>query len=90
MDNLKNVLDYIIDSDKIKENQFKEIELTPDKTIYFISKNTTIIIKGKISSKTVKPKGFILKMGDEYYYSPLDNKILEKSIIKEFVEKFLN
>ena len=69
--------------DKIR---FKSIKISPDKTIYFAFKESQKIIYNKLTSMTLEPVCFILKMDDEYHYCPLNDKKFDENIVKEFVK----
>lgn len=89
MDNLEDLFYNILEIEDIDEILFKEIEINPDKIIYFAFRESQKIIRGKLSSATIKPVGFILKMGGQYYYCPLDKKGINEEIIKEFVNTIM-
>ena len=73
----------------IDQIQFKSIEISPDKTIYFAFHEIQRIMFGKLTSGMIEPLCFIIKMGEEYYYCPLNKKEFDRNIVKEFVEKYL-
>ena len=87
MDNFKEDIKSIFEIEEINKIKFKTIEISPDKTIYFAVCESEKRMFGKISSATLEPKAFILKMGDEYNYCSLNDKKLDKNIVIEFLEK---
>lgn len=89
MDELKDLFYRIAEIENIKEIRIKEIEINPDKVIYFAFKESQKIVRGQVTSGSIKPIGFILKMGGEYYYCPLDKKEMNKKVIRKFCEEFI-
>ena len=89
MDNFKEDIKSIFEIEEIDEIKFKTIEISPDNTIYFAVCESEKRMFGKISSATLEPEAFILKMGDEYHYCSLNDKKLDKNIVLEFLEKCL-
>ena len=84
MDNLKDIIDEIFEIENIDEIRFKSIEINPDKIIYFIFHENQKIVKGQLTSGSIEPEAFILKMDDEYYYCPLNDKEFDENIVKKF------
>ena len=84
MDNLKNIIDEIFRIEKINEIQFKRVEINQHKIIYFIFHRNIKLINEDLTSASIKPEAFILKMDEEYYYCPLNNKELDENLVKEF------
>lgn len=72
--------------ENIDEILFKSIEISPDKIIYFAFKESQKILLNKLTSLTIEPVCFILKIDDEYHYCPLNKKEFDENIVKEFVE----
>lgn len=87
MDELKALLDEIFEIENIDQNYFKEMKISSDKVIYLIFHERQKIINDKLTSGSIWPIGFILKMGNEYYYCPLNDDEFDENIVKEFVEK---
>lgn len=88
MDDLKDLFYNMVKIENINEIRFKEIEINPDKIIYFAFRESLKTVRTQVTSGSIKPIGFILKMGGEYYYCPLNKKEINKKVIKEFVEEF--
>lgn len=65
---------------------FKSIEISPDKTVYFAFQESQKILLNKLTSVTLEPCCFILKIDDEYHYCPLNDKEFDENIVKEFAE----
>lgn len=84
MDNLKNIIDDIFRIENINEIQFKRVEINQNKIIYFIFHRNLKLINEDLTSASINPEAFILKMDEEYYYCPLNNKELDENLVKEF------
>ncbi len=89
MDNFKEDIKSIFEIEENDKIKFKIIEISPDKTIYFAVCESEKKMFGKLSSATLEPKAFILKMNDEYHYCPLNNEKFDENIVMEFLEKCL-
>lgn len=89
MDELKELFDEIFEIRNIDRNYFKEIEISSEKTIYFIFHERQKIMKDRITSGSIEPVGFILRADDEYHYCPLNGKEFDKNIVREFVENIV-
>ena len=85
-DNIENTVKNILGIEEIDEIIFKSIELTPDKSIFFAFRESKKIMFEKLTSCTLEPVCFILKMDDEYHYCPLNNDEFDESIVKEFAD----
>lgn len=88
MDDFKELFDEVFEIISIDENHYKKIEISPDKTIYFIFHENQKIIMGNVTSASIEPVGFILKMGGQYYYCALNEEKLNEKIFREFIERF--
>ncbi len=86
MSNLENLMKYMFGQKNIDEILFKSIEISPDKTIYFAFQESQKILFNRLTSLTIEPICFILKIDDEYHYCPLNNKKFNENIVKEFVK----
>lgn len=86
MSNLENLMKYMFGQKSIDEILFKSIEISPDKTIYFAFQESQKILFNRLTSLTIEPICFILKIDDEYHYCPLNNKKFNENIVKEFVK----
>ena len=75
---------------KIHNTQFKKVELTSMRTIYFIFQDQINIINGHVTSGSITPVGFILEADSEFYYCNLNGEKMDENIIKKFVEEFYN
>lgn len=84
MDNLKNIIDDIFRIENIDDIQFKRVEVNQTKIIYFIFHRNLKLINEDLTSASINPEAFILKMDGEYYYCPLNNKELDENLVKEF------
>lgn len=89
MDSIKEMIDDIFEIKNIDKNQFKAINISSDKIIYFVFHKNKKILNDSMISTSIEPIGFILKMDEEYYYCPLNNKEFDEKIVEEFVSKFL-
>ena len=89
MDNFKEDIKSIFEIEENDEIRFKSIEISPDKTIYFAVCESQKNMFGKLTSATLEPKAFILKMGDEYHYCSLNDEKPNENIIMEFLKKCL-
>ena len=85
MSNFENTIKYVFEIEDINEVLFKRIEISPDKIIYFAFRENQKIMLGKLTSGTMEPLCFILKIEDEYYYCPLNKNRFDESIVKKFV-----
>ena len=86
MSNLENLMKDMFGMENIDEILFKSIEISPDRIIYFAFKESQKILLNKLTSLTIEPVCFILKIDDEYHYCPLNKKEFDENIVKEFVE----
>ena len=86
MDDFKKIIDDMLNIENIDEIHFKKIEINPNKIIYFIIHENQKIMNGRFTSGSVEPEAFILKMGDKYYYCPLNDKEFDEKLIKEFTK----
>lgn len=77
---------YMFGQKNIDEIIFKSIEISPDKTIYFAFQESQKILFNRLTSLTIEPICFILRIDDEYHYCPLNNKKFDENIVKEFVK----
>ena len=84
MDKIKEMIDDMLNIENIDEIRFKKIEINPDKIIYFIFHENQKIVQGKLTSGSIEPEAFILKMDEEYYYCPLNDKKFDENLVKEF------
>ncbi|WP_295596131.1 hypothetical protein [uncultured Methanobrevibacter sp.] len=86
MSNFENLIKNMFEMESFDEIRFKSIKISPDKTIYFAFKESQKIIYNKLTSMTLEPVCFILKMDDEYHYCPLNDNKFDENIVKEFVK----
>jgi hypothetical protein len=86
MDSISKMIDDIFNIENINEIQFKTIEINPNKTIYFIFHKNYKIYNGQITSGSIKPKAFILKIDEEYHYCPINKEEFDENLVKEFAE----
>ena len=70
----------------IDEIRFKSIKISSNKTIYFTFKESQKILLNKLTSDSLEPICFILKIDEEYHYCPLNEDKFDENIIKKFVE----
>lgn len=84
MDKIKEMIDDMFNIENIDEIRFKSIEINPHKIIYFIFHENQKIVQGKLTSGSIEPEAFILKMDKEYYYCPLNDKKFDENLVKEF------
>ena len=84
MDKIKEMIDDMFNIENIDEIRFKKIEINPNKIIYFIFHENQKIVQGKLTSGSIEPEAFILKMDKEYYYCPLNDKKFDENLVKEF------
>ena len=84
MDKIKEMIDDMFNIENIDEIRFKEIEINPNKIIYFIFHENQKIVQGKLTSGSIEPEAFILKMDEEYYYCPLNDNKFDENLVKEF------
>ena len=87
MDNLNNTLHQIFKVENTDEILFKKVEITNDKIIFFAFKKIQVIVRGKLSSASIEPVGFILKMDDEYHYCQLNDDKIDEKVINEFLNR---
>ena len=84
MDKIKEMIDDMFNIENIDKIRFKKIEINPNKIIYFIFHENQKIVHGKLTSGSIEPEAFILKMDEEYYYCPLNDKKFDENLVKEF------
>ena len=84
MDKIKEMIDGMLNIENIDAIRFKKIEINPDKVIYFIFHENQKIVQGKLTSGSIEPEAFILRMDEEYYYCPLNDKKFDENLVKEF------
>ena len=84
MDKIKEMIDDMFNIENIDEIRFKKIEINSNKIIYFIFHENQKIVQGKLTSGSIEPEAFILKMDEEYYYCPLNDKKFDENLVKEF------
>ena len=89
MDNFKEAIYSICEIEEINEINFKTIEISGDKTIYFAVEKSQKMMFGKLASATMNVVAFILKINDEYHYCALNDKEYDENIVKEFVKECL-
>ena len=86
MSNLENLMKDFFEMESIDEIRFKSIEISPNKTIYFAFQESQKILFNKLTSVSLEPVCFILKIDEEYHYCPLNDKKFDENIVKEFVK----
>lgn len=86
MSNLENLMKDFFEMESIDEIRFKSIEISPNKTIYFAFQESQKILFNKLTSVSLEPVCFILKIDEEYHYCPLNDKEFDENIVKEFVK----
>ena len=86
MDKIKEMIDGMLNIENIDAIRFKKIEINPDKVIYFIFHENQKIVQGKLTSGSIEPEAFILRMDEEYYYCPLNDKKFDENLVKEFAK----
>lgn len=89
MVDIEDAIAKILKIEHISSYEFKEIEIDDLKTVYFIFKQNINIIKDTVQNASIEPIAFIYKINDEYYLFYLNNKKIQKKVIKEFVLKCL-
>ena len=89
MDNFRQAINDIFEIEEIDEILFKPIEISPDKTVYFAFCESQKIMFDRLTSVDLKPICFILKMGGEYHYCPLNDEEINEKAVKEFVLKIM-
>ena len=89
MDNFKEAVYSIFEIEENDEIKFKTIEISPDKTIYFAVRESEKRMFGELTSLTLTPDAFILKVNGEYHYCPLNDKDSDEDIVKEFLKECL-
>ena len=87
-DNFEEIIKDVFEIEDIDQIQFKRIEISADKIIYFAFHENQKMMLGKLTPGTIEPLCFILKMGDEYHYCPLNKNKFDKEIVKEFVDQY--
>ena len=86
MDDFKKIIDDIFNIENIDEIQFKTVEISQNKTIYFIFHKNYKIFEGQLKSGSIKPKAFILKIDEEYHYCPINKEEFDENLVKEFAK----
>lgn len=86
MSNLENLMKDFFEMESIDEIRFKSIEISPNKTIYFAFQESQKILFNKLTSVSLEPVCFILKIDEEYHYCPLNDKEFDENIVNEFVK----
>ena len=87
MDNLENLMKDMFKMEIIDEILFKKIRISPNKTIYFAFKESQKIFQNRLTSASLEPICFILKIDEEYHYCPLNDNEFDENIVKEFVKE---
>ena len=86
MSNINDLMTDMLKMETIDEIRFKSIKISSNKTIYFTFKESQKILLNKLTSVSLEPICFILKIDEEYHYCPLNEDKFDESIIKKFVE----
>ena len=86
MSNINDLMTDMLKMETIDEIRFKSIKIGSNKTIYFTFKESQKILLNKMTSFSLEPICFILKIDDEYHYCPLNEDKFDEDIIKKFVE----
>ena len=86
MSNINDLMTDMLKMETIDEIRFKSIKISSNKTIYFTFKESQKILLNKLTSISLEPICFILKIDEEYHYCPLNEDKFDESIIKKFVE----
>ena len=86
MSNINDLMIDMLKMETIDEIRFKSIKISSNKTIYFTFKESQKILLNKLTSISLEPICFILKIDEEYHYCPLNEDKFDESIIKKFVE----
>ena len=85
MSNINDLMTDMLKMETIDEIRFKSIKISSNKTIYFTFKESQKILLNKLTSVSLEPICFILKIDEEYHYCPLNEDKFDESIIKKFV-----
>ena len=88
MDRLEDMMKNLFKMEIIDEILFKPVRISPNKTIYFAFKESQKIFQNRLTSASLEPVCFILKIDGEYHYCPLNDNEFDESIVREFVAKF--
>lgn len=80
MDNFREFLKI----ENVDETRVKSIEINEHKTAHFIFHENQRIIKGKVTSASIKPEAMILEVDDEYYYYPINSHQINKRAVENF------
>lgn len=86
MSDINDLMTDMLKMETIDEIRFKSIKISSNKTIYFTFKESQKILLNKLTSVSLEPICFILKIDEEYHYCPLNEDKFDESIIKKFVE----
>lgn len=86
MSNINDLMTDMLKMETIDEIRFKSIKISSNKTIYFTFKESQKILLNKLTSVSLEPICFILKIDEEYHYCPLNEDKFDEDIIKKFVE----
>ena len=86
MSNINDLMSDMLKMETIDEIRFKSVKISSNKTIYFTFKESQKILLNKLTSISLEPVCFILKIDEEYHYCPLNEDKFDESIIKKFVE----
>ena len=86
MSDINDLMTDMLKMETIDEIRFKSIKISSNKTIYFTFKESKKILLNKLTSVSLEPICFILKIDEEYHYCPLNEDKFDESIIKKFVE----
>ncbi|WP_407431582.1 hypothetical protein [Methanobrevibacter sp.] len=87
-ENFEEMIKFIFEIEEIDEIKFKKIEISEDKIIFFAFRGSQKMMLGKLTSGTIEPLCFILKMGGEYHYCPLNKNKFDEEIVKKFVAQY--
>ena len=86
MSDINDLMTDMLKMETIDKIRFKSIKISSNKTIYFTFKESQKILLNKLTSVSLEPICFILKIDEEYHYCPLNEDKFDESIIKKFVE----
>ena len=86
MSDINDLMTDMLKMETIDEIRFKSIKISSNKTIYFTFKESQKILLNTLTSVSLEPICFILKIDEEYHYCPLNEDKFDESIIKKFVE----
>ena len=86
MSDINDLMTDMLKMETIDKIRFKSIKISSNKTIYFTFKESQKILLNKLTSISLEPICFILKIDEEYHYYPLNEDKFDESIIKKFVE----